>query len=135
MNRVIINIVWIICATAFASCQNQKTTTNQIIQTLDSNKQIRQLPDSIRMKQEGKELERITKVIVTNLKVVNNHLYMPLNKDEFIKLGIPEHYYDTLIENLKDANKRIDSLGIKNMKEILNESYKDLYEKYEKEKQ
>lgn len=126
-------VLFIICVIALSSCLNNKKETNDVQQTAsvttDDSLVIRQIlifdsiPDAY-----GEDSRKLLKTIVNNLTVVDNHLAFAITKDSFVNIGLPEHYYDRLVKDIKDANQMIDSTGIKNMDEILKRSYKDLYE-------
>lgn len=126
-------VLFMICIFALSSCFNNKKETKKVQQTTlvttDDNSVIRQLLilDSVPSAY-GVDSILLLKTVVNNLTVVDNHLTFALNKDFFVNKGLPEHYYDRLMKDLKDANHMIDSTGIKNIDEILKKSYKDLYE-------
>jgi hypothetical protein len=126
-------VLFIICAFALSSCFNNKKETKDVQQTTsvttDDSSVIRQLLilDSI-PNAYGEDSKLLLKTVVNNLTVVDNHLAFAITKDSFVNIGLPEHYYDRLVKDIKDANQMIDSTGIKNMDEILKKSYKDLYE-------
>ena len=109
----------------FSSCRNNsKAAVYEEQCVVADTGRIYQTVDSTRL---TKELEKVQKLIVKYLKVENNHLIMSLTKEQFLQYGVSGHYYDQIIDDIKRANHRIDSLNIKNTKEILQESYKDLY--------
>lgn len=117
-------IIVILCFISF-SCNSNRKDTTEISKTPPADtERIYQTVDSARL---TKEMEKVQKLIVKYLKVKNNHLIMSLTKEQFQQYGVSGHYYDQIIDDIKRANHRIDSLNIKNTKEMLQESYKDLY--------
>ncbi len=76
------------------------------------------------------ELELLQRTLVTNLRIVDNHMVFPLSKEEFTALGLPGFYYDNLQQELRETNEWIDASGLENVEEILAESYQGLYQIY-----
>lgn len=120
----------IVCVFAFASCKKEVKDSQDsvsVIQVVGSSPIHPIFIDSISGK-EGEEIKLLQKTVVNNLIVTDNHVCFALTREKFLETGLPEYYYDQLMEDMKNINNMIDSTGLKNLDKILEESYKDLYE-------
>ncbi|MDU1904606.1 MAG: hypothetical protein E6772_07475 [Dysgonomonas sp.] len=74
---------------------------------------------------EQKDLAKLVmKTFVENVEVVDDHLKFVISRDEFVALGIPEPYYDMLLQSLKNLNDARDtgfSWGSKTIADIWGE--------------
>lgn len=83
---------------------------------------------------EPAELELLHKMLIENVKVVDNRMVTELTKSDFVELGLPEKYYDQLIIDLKNNNDFFESKGIKNVEEMFNEAKKELLKEINRNK-
>jgi hypothetical protein len=60
--------------------------------------------DSLTNEQKSERL-KLTKLFFENLQVQDSFLVFLLNKEDFVKRGFPEAYYDFLIENIQSINE------------------------------
>lgn len=133
--RDVVKILGIVSFSIFISCTNRTTKDEQVSFKLQKDYQyVHLVPDSLRTSEQQKLCDLILETIVHNLKVEDNHLVFSLSERAFLKSGIPKPYYDLLQQNLRDANCLIDSVGVKGMDSILNESYKQLYIRFKGKK-
>ncbi len=54
-------------------------------------------------------------------------MVLELNKEEFLKMGIPVRYYKIIKQNVQDNNTFIDTSGITNVEEMYNETKAETY--------
>ena len=116
------NIFVIVISLVLAySCQNR--ANNQRIESADS--YVHTKPDSLLSEKEIELKRLIGDVLIKNMAIEDNRFVFKLSRKEFLKTGIPEKYYDLLMQNIDDNNKWVDSYGIKNLDSIYQESMND----------
>ena len=131
--KTTIRITAVVAAAIMAvSCigrPEKKPQETETVQT-DDYRYVHLVPDSLRTEEDKKLVALLEETIVRNLTVKVNHLVFPLSEADFQTLGIPAPYYRLMMRELDNANRYIDSVGIKNMDSILKASYRELYAKY-----
>lgn len=85
------------------------------------------IPDSLQTPDQKKLIKDLSIVAYENLIIEDNHMKFILTKDEFVKKGFSEEYYDLIQKNIKDNNHFTDSLGV-NITEDFNKTKKEILE-------
>lgn len=91
------------------------------------------IPDSLRTLEQQQLADTVMRTYLLHLQIRNNHFVFDMSKEDFLKKGIPEPYYDWIMSGLEDNNRFIDENpeACHNMDSMLKASYKDLYQKYD----
>lgn len=85
-----------------------------------------QIPPELRSAEQIKYLKSLLRVISDNLIVKDNHMFLDITKQEFIKSGLLERDYDFAQNGLIDNNEWIDSKGIKDVNKMIEKFKTDL---------
>lgn len=126
----LIVLITSIIAFLLSSCQN-KAKINQIDTFTDKEayfepgyEYVQQTPDSLRTPEQKELIKKITIVILENTVVRDNELVFNLNKQDFMKKGIPIQYYDLVQKDILNNNQFFKDNNISNVDSILKESNK-----------
>jgi hypothetical protein len=58
-------------------------------------------------------------VAINNVSVKNNRMVVDISREQILAKGIPERYYHILLQNIRDNNAYIDSIGITNVDSLV----------------
>lgn len=89
-------------------------------------KHLAAIPDSLQTDEQKEMVEKILDVIRHDLVVQDNKMVLKLSKEEFLERGIPERYYYLYQDNLRDNNRWIDSMGLEDVAEMVEDMKKNL---------
>lgn len=118
------NLNLVVLVFLLSCCCNIKETKVDKSLEKDTFEYVHLIPDSLRTVEQKKLFLLLQKTITENLQVRDNHLYFTLSEKDFVKKGIPVHYYNKLQQDLDDANNFIDLNGIERIDTILDKYYK-----------
>lgn len=126
-------LLCLISCIILSSCANRAPKDDENNKfVLDKNLEwVHTIPDSLRTPEQQELLELMAKTVYQYTQVKDNHLVFTLAEDEFVKLGIPKHYYDLHIHELKNVNKFVDSQKIENLDSMWNAGLKQFYMKFD----
>ena len=72
-------------------------------------------PDSLLSEEDLNIKIKLLDLFINNLKAINgNQIKVDISKEEFLKSGLPEEYYDKVMKDIDDSNVAMmaDSLGL-----------------------
>jgi hypothetical protein len=108
------------------SCQQNRQEAHRT-DSIDVKDYVHLKPRSSLSDEERVLLQTLKKAIYENMVIEKNRFVFKLDRDSFIKTGIPEKYYDLLMQNIRENNHFADSLNIHNA--VLLEQILDDYKK------
>ncbi|MCK9305780.1 MAG: hypothetical protein PHP30_09580 [Bacteroidales bacterium] len=88
------------------SCQNNNRKQQENLE----NDYVHLKPDSVLSPKELELKHTLGDIIIEYVVIENNQFVFKLSKKEFLKKGVPEKYYNLVLQNIKDNNKYLDSL-------------------------
>lgn len=97
-------------------------------------KYLGRIPDSLRTQEQKRLIKSLQDVSVNYISVKDNHMVVDITRQQFIAKGIPEKYYDILLQNIRDNNIFLDSKGIKDVDKMMKDQREE-YLKSQKEEQ
>jgi hypothetical protein len=124
-------IVIFLCLSVFAffSCNNAE---NKSLESKNYKKEWMLLNSSdnsqLSLKQK-KEKIKIGKYFIENIKVVDRKLILNLTRDDIVKLGFPNEYYDFCLNDLDDVNNMEDTILRQSFMEAFNEAKEESLKK------
>ncbi|MDR0384590.1 MAG: hypothetical protein LBH60_00775 [Prevotellaceae bacterium] len=74
--------------------------------------------------EESTLLRTLKRAVYENMLIEDDRFVFKLDRDSFINIGIPEKYYDLLMQNIRDNNHWADSMSIHNadlLEQVLND--------------
>lgn len=92
------------------------------------------IPDSLRTPEQQALIRKLGEVAVKYIAIKDNHMVIEITKEQFLAKGIPERYYRILQKNVRDNNAFIDSVGIKDVDELIKERNDRYYRLLQKQK-
>lgn len=78
-------------------------------------------PDSALTANELEAKGKLATFLEKHLKVEDNHFVLDVEPQDFEKAGLSKYYYDLLMVRFAEANKFVDSLGVKDLEEKFKE--------------
>jgi len=119
------NLFILFCFVFFIACtgkDNLKTNVDELYaaipaDTLTELVSIFGFPDSTLTASQLATKRKINELLEEHLTVENNQFVLLAEPEDFEKAGLSKYYYIIYKKNFKDANRAIDSLGIKNLDE------------------
>jgi hypothetical protein len=107
-------------------CQQNRQEAHRT-DSIDAKDYVHLKPRSSLSDEERVLLQTLKKAIYENMVIEKNRFVFNLDRDSFVKTGIPEKYYDLLMQNIRENNHFADSLSIHNS--VLLEQILDDYKK------
>ncbi len=97
---------------------NHKSDSSEVF---DEYTKLHSIPESLLTPEQRNMLLNLDTLIRQNTIVVDNHMVLTINEEDFIKAGIHKAYYEKVQNEFKANNRYIDSLNL-DAKEILKSS-------------
>lgn len=116
--RIIKQSIFTLLIVGFMSCgmnqdksasENNDTQKDKYFELREDFEYVNFIPDSLRTPEQNGLVLLLIKTAEENIKVENKRFVLKLTKEEMIALGLPEPYYEVLLNNVTDFNLFMDN--------------------------
>lgn len=92
------------------SCNSKERTKDTEIKVEKEFNYIHLIPDSLQTPDQKAFVDRLNRIVSENTKIEDNHFYLTISEDDFVKQGFPAEYYTLMKKNYEEINSFIDSI-------------------------
>lgn len=106
MKKIIKNSLFIFLLIGFISCNGKRDDTTQsnnkqeeLLKLREDFEYVNLIPDSLRTPEQNTLLRLIVKTVTENMVIENKRFVFKLTREDVVNLGIPEPYYEVMVNN------------------------------------